>query len=295
MSPRVSIGVPVYNGERYLGATLDSLLAQTFGDFELIICDNASTDGTEAIARAYAGRDARVRYVRQERNLGPPRNYNHAFELSRGEYFRWFPSDDLAAPQSVARCVEVLDREPSVVLAYPKTTLIDEDGRVLRDYEDRLDLRSPRPSERFAQLLRDMVLCNAQYGLMRAAVLKRVRPLGLYLDSDNVLLAELSLYGTFWEIPERLFFRRMHSAASSSMRGAERQRFYDPTTKRRVEMRQWRHLWELGRAVQRAPVGAAERVRLVRCVLRQARWSRHVLAQEAWSAVRARFVQSGWA
>src|SRR5207249_10009521 len=146
MSPRVSIGVPVYNGERYLGATLDSLLAQTFGDFELIICDNASTDGTEAIARAYAGRDARVRYVRQERNLGPPRNYNHAFELSRGEYFRWFPSDDLAAPQSVARCVEVLDREPSVVLAYPKPTLIDEDGRVLRDYEDRLDLRSPAPA-----------------------------------------------------------------------------------------------------------------------------------------------------
>ncbi len=295
MSPRVSIGVPVYNGERYLGATLDSLLAQTFGDFELIVCDNASTDGTEAIARACAARDARVRYVRHERNLGPPRNYNHAFDLSCGEYFRWFPSDDLAAPESVARCVEVLDREPSVVLAYPKTTLIDEDGRVIRDYEDRLHLQSPCPSERFAQLLRDMVLCNAQYGLMRAAVLRRIGPLGLYVGSDNVLLAELSLYGTFWEIPKRLFFRRMHPAASSSMSAAERQRFYDPSAKGRVAMRQWRLLWELGRAAQRAPVDAAQRIRLALCVLRQARWSRHVLAQEVWSAVRARFVQSGWA
>src|SRR2546430_1541900 len=102
-----------------------------------------------------------------------------------------------------------------------------------------------------------MVLCNAQYGLMRAAVLKRVRPLGLYLDSDNVLLAELSLYGTFWEIPERLFFRRMHSAASSSMRGAERQRFYDPTTKRRGPVPPWRTFWEPGRAGEPAPGPAA--------------------------------------
>ena len=295
MPPRVSIGVPVYNGKRYFRETLDSLLAQTFGDFELIICDNASTDGTADIARAYATRDRRVRYVRNDENIGYARNYRRAFALSSGEYFRWAPADDLSGRESLTRCVEVLDREPSVVLTYPKTTLIDDEGGVIREYEDRLHLQSPRPSERFARLLERLGLCNAQYGLIRAAVLRRIPPLGVYLGSDNVLLAELTLYGTFWEIPERLFFRRMHRAASSSMNEAERRVFYDPNDRRRITMEAWRRLWELARAVGRAPLDAAERARLARCLLRQARWSRHTLAQEAWNAVRALIVESRWA
>ena len=284
---RVSIGLPVYNGERYLAATLDSLLAQTFDDFELFICDNASTDGTATIGRAYAAQDPRVRYVRHPENIGAARNFNRTFELASAEYFRWASADDLFAPQSLARCVEVLDREPSVVLAYPKTTLIDDDGRVIRPYEDGLHLQSPRPSDRFAQALYRLVLCNAQYGLMRTEVLKRVLPVGVYVGCDWVLLAELSLYGTFWEIPEHLFFRRMHAAASSSMSDAERRVFYDPNDSRRVVLHQWRHLWELARAVQRAPLDRLERIRSVGYLLRQARWQRYALAREAWSVVRA--------
>ena len=98
MTPRVSLGFPVYNGERYLAAALDSLLGQTFRDLEVVICDNASTDRTAELCAAYAARDARVRYHRNPTNLGAAPNFNRTFELSRGEYFKWAAHDDVCAP-----------------------------------------------------------------------------------------------------------------------------------------------------------------------------------------------------
>ena len=115
--PRVTIGLPVYNGQNYLVETLESLLAQTYTDFELVISDNASTDRTEAICRQYAAGDARIRYYRNDENIGASANYNRAFELGRGEYFKWAAHDDLLAPTYLERCVEVLDANPDVVLA----------------------------------------------------------------------------------------------------------------------------------------------------------------------------------
>ncbi|TMQ55303.1 MAG: glycosyltransferase family 2 protein [Candidatus Eisenbacteria bacterium] len=260
--PRASIGLPVYNGEQYLAEALDSLLAQTFEDFELIVCDNASTDRTEEIGRRYAAQDRRVRYERNARNLGAPANYRRAFELSRGRYFRWAAADDVSAPQSLARCLEVLEREPNVVLAYPKTRFIDERSRVTADYEDRLHVQSSKASDRFYQVLRRLERCNAIYGLMRADVLKCTRLLGDFLAADVVFMTELSLYGTFWEVPEFLFYRRFHAAASSAMDQTQIRTFYDPANPRRIRMREWRHLWELSRAVGRAPLAVAEKVRL---------------------------------
>src|SRR5262245_31410059 len=116
--PRVSIGVPVYNGERYLRECIDSILGQTFRDFELILSDNASTDATRTICEAYATRDPRVRYYRNEQNLGACRNFNRCVELARGDYFLWAAHDDAIAPEYLARCVEALDRDPSVVLSH---------------------------------------------------------------------------------------------------------------------------------------------------------------------------------
>src|SRR3954470_1068595 len=93
--PRVSIGLPVYNGQRFLAPAVSSLLAQTFADFELVICDNASTDDTEAICRRFAERDPRVRYHRNEQNVGAAPNFNRALALSTGQYFKWAAHDDL--------------------------------------------------------------------------------------------------------------------------------------------------------------------------------------------------------
>jgi len=285
-APRVSIGMVVYNGERYLAEALDSLLAQTFEDFELTICDNASTDRSGDIGRDYAAQDTRVRYARNPRHLGVMGNYRRAFELSRGQYFRWAADDDLSAPQSLARCVEVLDREPAVVLAYPKTRFIDEHGRVISDYDDRLHLQSPRPSERFRQVLERLGRCNAAYGLMRTDVLKRARLFGDFLSSDVVFLAELSLYGTFWEVPEFLFYRRFHPSAHSSMNRAQACAFFFPDNPRRIRMRDWRHLWEYLRAVERAPLGISEKLPLHLFLVRVAVWKRDELARELFAATR---------
>jgi glycosyltransferase involved in cell wall biosynthesis len=88
-TPRVSVGLPVRNGANYLREALDSLLSQTLADFELVIGDNASTDGTEAICREFAARDDRVRYVRHDTDIGAPRNFNFVFPESQAPYFRW--------------------------------------------------------------------------------------------------------------------------------------------------------------------------------------------------------------
>lgn len=284
--PRVSIGVPVYNGARYLPELLESLLAQTFTDFEVIVCDNASTDRTEEIGRAYAARDERIRYVRNPTNLGATGNFRRSFDLSCGTYFRWAAADDVSAPQFLARCVEVLDREPDVVLAYPKTKFIDETGRVTSEYDDRLHIQCARPSERFWQVVVRLGRCNALYGLMRADVLRRTGLLGDFLAADMVFLPELSLYGTFWEIPEYLFYRRFHAAASSAMDRAQVKVFYDPSKPGRIALRKWRHLKEYLRAVERAPLDAAEKLRLRLYVARIAIGSRSELAGELFSATR---------
>ncbi len=286
--PRVSIGVPVYNGDRYLAATLDSLLAQTYTDFELIICDNASTDDTGHISRRYAERDPRIRYVRNKQNIGASGNYRRALELASGEYFRWANSDDLFAPEGLARCVEVLDQQPSVVLVYPKTRLIDQDGNFISEYDDELDLPMDRASVRFKQALSRIGLVNIIYGLMRTTALRHTGLLRKYPGGDIPLVAELTLYGTFWEIPEFLFFRRLHATASSSYRDnvGLTQEFFDPSTKGRFSMREWQHLGAHIRSVARAPLPPAEKLDLGAFVLHMGVWKRQTLAQELVGAVR---------
>lgn len=290
-SPRVTIGVPVYNGERYLAGALDSLLAQTYGDFELIISDNCSTDGTAAIAHLYVERDARVRYERQPRNMGVAANYERLAMVARGEFFRWASVDDLSAPEALECCVEALDKNAGAVLAYPRALFIDENGMPredFADYEDRLQLVSPKPSERFSECFKHLRMCNPLYALMRTDALRKTRGLGSYVGSDIVLLAELALYGMFHEVPRQLFFRRVHPEALSSKSLATQNEDFNPGEPRAAPMREWRHLWELWRAVQRAPIGMGERASATALLLRRARWNRDVLGKELWRRTRAR-------
>src|SRR3546814_12920885 len=98
---RVTIGLPVYNGANYLAAAIESILAQTVADFDLIISDNASTDATEQICRAYAGADRRIRYVRQPQTLGAAANFNLLARMSEKPYFKWAAPDDLLDRKSV--------------------------------------------------------------------------------------------------------------------------------------------------------------------------------------------------
>ena len=106
--PKISVGMPVYNGEPYLGISIESILAQTFGDFELIISDNASTDHTEEICRDFASKDDRIIYSRNEENIGAAGNYNRLVDMASADYFRWSNADDVFAPELHERCVAVL-------------------------------------------------------------------------------------------------------------------------------------------------------------------------------------------
>ena len=262
-APLVSIGLPVYNGEDYLAEALNSLLNQTFSDFELIICDNASTDGTQALCEAYAARDPRVRYERNPANLGAAANYNRCFALARGRYFRWHAHDDRVAPTHLERCVEVLDRAPDVILVYPQTMLIDQDGRETEPYDDNFRLRSPEPQRRFRGFFSAKWLCNPVFGLIRREVLARTALIGSYRASDRVLLGELSLLGQFEEVPERLFFKRMHPQMSTraNLSDSELANWFDPAQGGRLlYLPRWRWVREYARAIWRAPMPSGQRL-----------------------------------
>jgi glycosyltransferase involved in cell wall biosynthesis len=284
--PRISIGLPVYNGARFIEETLDSLLAQTYEDFELIICDNASNDQTEQICLAYQEKDERVQYYRNATNLGAVKNYKKVLELSSGEYFRWANSDDLFSPVSLARCVEVLDGEPSIVLTYPKTRFIDENGQSIGDCEDDFDLQNEKASERFKLVHEKLGRVNGIYGLVRTDILRKTKLIRNFIGGDIHVMAELSLYGKFWRIPEFLFFRRIHDKAYSSYEDIEKcQEFFDPNTKGRAPFREWHHLMAYFDSVLSAPLNIFEKLDLSIYLFRTGIWNRKKLANELFDGL----------
>lgn len=250
--PRVSIGLAVYNGERYLREAIDSILAQTFADFELIVSDNASTDGTAEICREYASRDDRVRLHRNDRNIGGANNENLTFKLARGEYFRWAAYDDVLAPDLLARTVAVLDAVPSVVLCHSQVVEIDQYGVPIR-VTSQPRAQADRPHERFRELLYRDHDCAATYGLVRSAVLRRTRLQQNYTDSDRTLLCELSLYGKFYEIPEPLFYKRLHPR-NQYIDWRARMAWFDPALKGQIVFPNWMQFCDYVTTIARVPL-----------------------------------------
>ncbi len=298
--PKLSIGLPVYNGEKFIKAALDSLLAQTFADFELIISDNASTDQTEAICRGYAAQDQRIRYYRNEINLGCARNFNRVFDLSVGEYFKWAAYDDLHAPDFLIKCVEVLDHNPKVILCHSHVRFIDENGDFLDNYNIHLKTDSPQPHERFHQLL-SKHLCYQLYGVIRASALRKVPPMGSYGTADGILLLRIGLLGEFYEIPEYLFFARSHSGQSLSMyfpnyhllnqgKSADNRRilpdlyayalWFDSANKGKILLPHWRIVWEYMRSVWLFPLSLEQRLRCHISIYQQLQGNEYLLLKD---------------
>jgi glycosyltransferase involved in cell wall biosynthesis len=216
-SPRVTVGLPVFNGETYLAETITSILSQEFTDFELLVADNASTDRTRDIVESFARVDGRVRLITNARNEGAAQNYNRLVHAARGELFKWAGYDDLLEPTYLQRCVAALDADPGAVLAYPETVIIDADGRVVSSYLERLRVDQQAPATRVAALARRINLCNACFGVMRKermVVTGLIRP---FVSSDVTFLAEMAALGRFVRVDEELFRRRVH--ASSSRQG----------------------------------------------------------------------------
>ncbi|MDQ3886177.1 MAG: glycosyltransferase family 2 protein, partial [Actinomycetota bacterium] len=272
--PRLSIGLPVYNGERYLAESLDALLGQTYEDFELIISDNASTDGTEDICRRYAAQDNRIRYLRQPENIGACPNHNVTVHQSRGELFKWASHDDLYGRDLLRRCIETLDEHPEAVLAHSWKAIIDGDGNVTQPVDYVLATDSPHAPERFRSILFGLG-GDDFYGVIRTEVLRRTPLNGSYHHSDRTLIAELALLGPFHQVPELLFFRRDHPDRAERARPTKRARCANMDPKRADRLRHptvrllAEYVWGFVDAIRRTPLSPADRRE---CYCHLARW-----------------------
>jgi len=269
-SPPVSIGMPIYNEEKYLAQALDSLLAQDFGDFELIISDNASEDRTQEICLEYAARDPRIRYYRNEVNLGQVENFNRVFRLSSGKYFMWASGHDLWHPCFISRCVEVLEQDSSVVLCYPQSVLIDLDGKELEVTDSHIDTRGWGLLARFNLAIWAVDCAFAICGVFRARALKQTRLFKPVIESDLVLLSELSLLGAFANIPEVLFYPRKKWGDEERRKERWRRLFnaIDPAKKKkRVWFPYLRWIYEELLAVKHAQCGLGQKVLLMASVV----------------------------
>lgn len=216
--PALSIGLPVYNGERYLRKALASLLSQDFDDFELIISDNGSSDQTEAICRDFARKDTRIRYLRSDENRGATWNFRRVLELSEGEFFKYAAYDDECCPTMLRRCMEVFRvSDPTVALVYTLSETIDENSTVIAPdcgaNWDRVATIAKTPHQRLAHIIWRALHGHAFYGVIRASFLRRARPFGSIV-ADWMILAELGMMGKIIEVPEVLFRLRIHRANS---------------------------------------------------------------------------------
>jgi glycosyltransferase involved in cell wall biosynthesis len=288
--PRVSVGLPVYNGEDFLEQAIESILCQTFEDFELIISDNASDDATEKICRTFAERDRRIRYHRNSVNIGGTPNFNRLVRLARADYFKWAAHDDLCAPDFLGECVAVLDREATVVLCHSVTQVVDSQGHVVRQYTPSPRIGSPDPRERFSAVISPyswMSLSPFQFGIIRIQALRNANLLGVYPGSDKVLLAQLALAGRLYQVPELLFSVRSHpnrynSAHPARLSMSERRvaagrlrrwlEFHDPGAKRIVAFPNWKILAETVRVVLKSDLPWSYRINCWMALARSTWW-----------------------
>jgi glycosyltransferase involved in cell wall biosynthesis len=274
-TPKVSIGMPVYNGEKYLREAIISLLEQDYTDFELIISDNASVDRTAEICLEFARNDPRIRYYRNETNIGAGPNFRRVFELAEREFFKWACHDDVHRPGCLRRLVEVLESAPEkVMLVAPRAEIIDEESAVVRARKvEHLHTTRPKPHQRLAEILPKIELVPAQFGLFRRKALAKTRLIDDFHSSDLVLLAELAMLGEIWEIDEILFARRYHMEVSTLINRTKKEfaLWFNPKATGQALKRTL--LLEYFRSIKRLPLSPLERG-LCAGVIVQSSWAR---------------------
>ena len=281
--PRVSFAVPVYNEERSIRRCLDSILGQSFADFEVVVCDNASTDRTREILADYAARDRRMRVFRNDVNIGLIRNFNRAFDLTQGALFRWVGGDDWLEPEYTARCVAALDADPGAIVATSGFALHDADGTCRSEEFVGERLESESSVRRFARMLwflhAGATKYEPLYSLMRREALARTGRIRPIPYNDYVLVSELSLAGRFVHVPSLLFHRTLRAPTNRTVL---------------FERLMPGSSWALGGAflamaraqlsvIREAPLSTGERARCYATVCRY-------LAREAWEICHAGIV-----
>ena len=205
--PRASFGLPVYNGGAFLRETLESILAQTETDFDLIISDNASTDATPDILEEYAARDNRVKLLRQERNIGAVANFQAVFEAATGEFFAWAGDHDLYHRTWLAECIYALEDHPRAVLAYPWALTISRDGDIVKTNRSSKETVGLDGYARVAAVAHMDLIGMRIYGCFRRSAMREVRihPCAWW---DRLFLISMAVIGEFVQIERELWSRR---------------------------------------------------------------------------------------
>lgn len=266
---KLVVGLPVYNGENYLEHTLQALLAQTFEDFTVVVSDNASTDATPDIVKDLTGDNPRVVYMRHAKNLGAAPNYNAAFTAAEpSDYFAWVAHDDIPRPSFFGSCIDALDDDPTTVLAFSETSVIDAYGNSIGRYPSRPALTSPSAAVRFGDVIDQHSSNHPIFGVMRRSALDRTHLHGSYTGSDRTLLAELALLGPFVEVPGLLFGLREHPARSvrANLAGGKtrnRDVWFDTSKAGKLVFPRWRRVRDYMAAIATAPVSTGEKLRLL--------------------------------
>jgi glycosyltransferase involved in cell wall biosynthesis len=268
--PRVTVGIPVFNGETYVSQAIESILGQTFAEFELIISDNGSTDETGQICRQFAAKDGRIRYYREEINRGAAWNHNRLVELARGEYFKWQCCDDFSAPEMIARCVSELDRDPELVLCYGRFVRVDKHGAILGVKDSTVQGMASVP-QRFHSLIHRRDACEEIYGVLRTAVARQTRLIGPYTNSDDTFLAEMILRGKFGRLSEPLIYYRLHAGQSTKAykNRVQRMKWFNTAHRGLFVLPSCIVVREYLSLIGRAPLPSSERLR---CYLYMVPW-----------------------
>ena len=248
--PRLSIGIPVYNGEKFLGELLTSLREQTFNDFEIVICDNASMDETEKICKEYAALDSRIRYHRNETNIGANRNFNKVFQLSTAPLFKWAACDDLYEPTYLEECVKILDQNPDAIGAHSpplyvnarrQPFIFDRATGLYSDPQTGVQIAGKPITGgerrfafvRFMDVLFNSLYCHEILGsVFRRSVFERSRLLSPdFYGADHTLVLELILFGRYLNIKEGLFIKRYHNKMSAALSADEVKDWVNPRSR----------------------------------------------------------------
>jgi glycosyltransferase involved in cell wall biosynthesis len=280
--PPVAVGMPVYNGAKHIALTIDSILAQTYADFELIISDNASTDGTEEICRDYAARDSRIHYIRNAENLGASRNYNKVFEVSSGgKYLRWAAHDDLLGPTCLEKHKQALDDGPdSAVMSITLRRYISwEDGHLIGTAYDcvagvstEAGYAPGQPLEhldRFDDIDFKKLLRMAggwfpilAFGMIKTDALKKTHLLQAFPGADLVMTAELRFLGEFLLVPEELYFQRLHPAEGWTMRRNRKEEaaWFNPRSRGTLLPHRANLYYQYSKSILRSPIGVGQKL-----------------------------------
>lgn len=259
-APRLTIGLPVFNGGEYIGAAVESVLEQTFENFELIVSDNHSTDRTLEIVRQVAAGDPRVRIESHPTNIGAHKNYNSILPLTTAEYFKWMAHDDLLEPTYVERCIEALDEHPEAVLAFSNAAQIDENGEILGALNSKKTYDSPSAYSRMRAYMADGTRIPQVFGVFRRSALSKSHLLPSYPKSDTVFMCEMAMLGKWVVIEEPLFLNREHPQRQGRLALRDRTQWYFPERTAPL-LPKWNQWGGMLSVAWTAPIPASDKVK----------------------------------